>query len=235
MTLPPTLLERLADIRTRIVQVAPTARADRGFATVLAAAVESTRTGPTSPAQREDAGIPVARPSERLTTYGILGTPVRTRDGAVVADVYAVDHTPGAPPEWASALPSHARHWSAAINQAAVDAGVDARLLAALVWAESGFKPGAISRSGAIGLTQLMPATARQLGVDPHDPLQNLAGGARYLAFTLARFGTVELGLAAYNAGPVRVERAGGIPDIAETRAYVPRVLGYFERLGGRP
>jgi soluble lytic murein transglycosylase-like protein len=78
-----------------------------------------------------------------------------------------------------------------------------------------------------------MPATAAGLGVDPWNTAENLDGGARYLAWTIDEFGSIELGLAAYNAGPTRVREAGGIPEIEETQAYVPRVLDYYRQLGG--
>lgn len=134
---------------------------------------------------------------------------------------------------WASALPPAGRAWAGEVERAAVKAGVDPALLASLVWAESGFQPAAKSHAGAIGLAQLMPATAAGLGVDPHDPAQNLEGGARFLRSMLDQFGTPALALAAYNAGPGRVARAGGIPNIAETQAYVPKVLGYYDQLRG--
>lgn len=113
-----------------------------------------------------------------------------------------------------------------AIRAAAVGAGIDPLLLAALVRTESGFRPEAVSRAGAMGLTQLMPATARSLGVsDPFDPAANLEGGARYLAGNLRLFGRVDLALAAYQAGKAAVRAAGGIPESPTTRAYVARVL----------
>lgn len=145
---------------------------------------------------------------------------------------------PGAPAGgfaggWAQGLPPAGRAWAPSIERAALRAGIEPALLASLVWAESGFQPTARSHAGAIGLSQLMPGTAAGLGVDPHDPEQNLDGGARFLAEQLRRFGRNDLALAAYNAGPGRVERAGGIPAIAETQAYVPKVLGYYERLRG--
>lgn len=145
------------------------------------------------------------------------------------ADV-AVD---GPMPGWADRLPAHGRRWAPAISDAASRAGVDPMLFASLVWAESNFHPGATSRVGAIGLAQLMPATARGLGVDPYDPVQNLAGGAAYLGAQLRAFGSVELALAAYNAGPGAVRRFDGIPPYAETQYYVVRVLRYYQRLAG--
>ncbi len=100
-------------------------------------------------------------------------------------------------------------------------------LIEALVWQESRWRHDAVSPKGAQGLTQLMPGTARHLGVDPRDPFANLEGGARYLREQLDRFGgDVEKALAAYNAGPGRVERSGGVPRIRETQAYVAAIMG---------
>ncbi len=99
-------------------------------------------------------------------------------------------------------------------------------LLEALVWQESRWRENAVSPAGARGLAQLMPGTARYLGVDPDDPAANLEGGARYLREQLDRFdGDLEKALAAYNAGPGRVIRAGGIPNIRETRHYVAGIM----------
>ena len=99
-------------------------------------------------------------------------------------------------------------------------------LLDAVVWQESRWNAGAVSRAGARGLAQLMPGTARALGVDADDPRANLEGGARYLRMQLDAFGgDLEKALAAYNAGPGRVIRAGGIPAIRETRDYVASIM----------
>ncbi len=99
-------------------------------------------------------------------------------------------------------------------------------LIEALVWQESRWQKDALSPKGARGLAQLMPATARYLQVDPDNPLQNLEGGARYLREQLDRFdGNLEWALAAYNAGPGRVERARGIPRIRETQEYVASIM----------
>lgn len=112
------------------------------------------------------------------------------------------------------------------IRQAEARYQLPPRLLQALVWQESRFNPMAISPAGAAGLTQLMPATAQELGVrNRHDPAQNIDGGARYLRQMLDTFGTVHLALAAYNAGPGAVSRAGGIPKNRETPSYVRSVI----------
>lgn len=100
-------------------------------------------------------------------------------------------------------------------------------LIEALVWQESRWRTGAVSPVGARGLAQLMPGTARQMGVDADDPFANLEGGARYLREQLDRFGgDVEKALAAYNAGPGRVIQSGGVPRIRETQSYVAAIMG---------
>lgn len=118
----------------------------------------------------------------------------------------------------------------AALFQAAGAAhDVDPALLAAVAQVESGMNPSAVSPAGAQGLMQLMPGTAADLGVaDPFDPAQAVDGAARLLRSHLDRFGTVELALAAYNAGAGAVSRHGGIPPYPETQAYVRRVLDHY-------
>lgn len=120
------------------------------------------------------------------------------------------------------------------IAAAALEHGLPEALLHAVIKTESNFNPNAVSPKGAVGLMQLMPDTARKLGVrDARDPADNIAGGARYLRELLGMFGNdVGIALAAYNAGPNSVVRRGNtIPPYAETRAYVPRVIGLYSRL----
>jgi hypothetical protein len=109
--------------------------------------------------------------------------------------------------------------------------GVDPALLAAVAQQESGFDASAVSPAGAQGLMQFMPGTARGLGVDPFDPASAVDGAARYLADLTRQFGSTELGLAAYNAGPGTVRRYGGIPPYSETQDYVRSVMSKAEAL----
>lgn len=108
-------------------------------------------------------------------------------------------------------------------------------LFRALVEAESSYNPTAVSPKGAYGLGQLMPSTARALGVDRRNPTQNLDGAARYLLAQLATFKDIDLALAAYNAGPHRVIQYSGVPPFTETRTYIARIHRIRARLAGTP
>jgi soluble lytic murein transglycosylase-like protein len=114
------------------------------------------------------------------------------------------------------------------IEQYAREHGLSADLVRAVIQAESGFNPRAVSPKGAMGLMQLMPATARELGVrNPFQPEENIRGGTQYLAQLLARYNqNVHLALAAYNAGPASVERYGAVPPYRETQNYVKKITG---------
>lgn len=138
-------------------------------------------------------------------------------------------------PAWASpatsGLPAAAAPYAAAFRAAAAATGVPLQLLTSVAQAESGFRPDAVSPAGARGLMQLMPATARSLGVDPMQPDQAIAGAARLLASLQKEFGgRTDLALAAYNAGSAAVKQAGGIPPYPETQAYVSKVLSLAGR-----
>lgn len=128
------------------------------------------------------------------------------------------------PAENAETIPAA---YAAKVAQLAARYNLSPALIEAVVWQESRWHAEARSPVGARGLAQLMPGTALQLGVDPDDPMANLEGGARYLREQLDRFdGDLEKALAAYNAGPMRVYEAGGVPDIRETKQYVAAVMG---------
>ncbi|MFU8817142.1 MAG: lytic transglycosylase domain-containing protein [Pseudomonadales bacterium] len=126
----------------------------------------------------------------------------------------------------------HTTKFAEPITAAARRHGVDAALIRALIHAESGFNPLARSHKGAIGLMQLMPGTASDMGVqDPTSPDQNIEGGVKYLAMLLELFnGDITLAAAAYNAGPGNVNRYNGVPPFAETQTYVTRVKILLDR-----
>jgi soluble lytic murein transglycosylase len=121
------------------------------------------------------------------------------------------------------------------IRQHALQAGLDPRLVQAVVQVESGYNPRALSRKGAMGLMQLMPDTAKLMQVkDPWNVDENIRGGTTYLRQVLDDFGgQLNLGLAAYNAGPTAVDRHNGVPPYPETRNYIERVLTLYRNAGG--
>ncbi|HEY2676731.1 MAG TPA: lytic transglycosylase domain-containing protein [Steroidobacteraceae bacterium] len=131
-------------------------------------------------------------------------------------------------------LLAKATQYDSIIEHAALTSALEPNLLRAVIVVESGFNSRAVSKRGAVGLMQLMPATASRFGVsNPYDARQNVHAGARYLKFLIDRFGNnVRLALAAYNAGEDAVDRNGGqIPPFSETLAYVPRVLKIYQIL----
>ncbi|GAC1306511.1 MAG: lytic transglycosylase domain-containing protein [Steroidobacteraceae bacterium] len=139
---------------------------------------------------------------------------------------------------YSPALLARAAQYDAFIEKAALSTSVEPNLLRAVIVVESGFNTRALSKRGAVGLMQLMPATASRFGVsDPYDPQENIRAGARYLKFLMNRFGqNMRLALAAYNAGEDAVDRNGGqIPPFAETISYVPKVLKIYRQLTDRP
>lgn len=163
------------------------------------------------------------RPDGGVVTYS---GPARYSDAGAQPLVQTVplilNATPRAPPaEVAAAIAaSSQRH------------GVSADLIQAVAWQESRFHQAAVSPKGARGVMQLMPDTARDLGVEAHDLASNIDGGAAYLARMVRQFGDLPRALAAYNAGPSAVARFGGVPPYAETRAYVAAILGRLDSKG---
>jgi soluble lytic murein transglycosylase-like protein len=213
---------RIASIRAQIAQVSPSGGQP---------AFELPTSTPRAPGTA-DTGASVANAAPAATPTTLGGSPVGP---TATAPSTAPSGTASGPAADAAArltavLPEAGKRWAGPIAEAATKHGVDPALLAALVRHESNFDPNVRSHAGAIGLGQLMPGTAAGLGVDPTDPVQNLDGAARYLKQQLDRFGSAELALAAYNAGPNRVAQAGGIPNITETRTYVARVTSTWEQ-----
>jgi soluble lytic murein transglycosylase-like protein len=134
----------------------------------------------------------------------------------------AVEPPPAAPPSDPKAL----------VSEAAKYAGLPEALVHSVARAESGYRPGAVSKKGALGVMQLMPSTAAAWNADPRDPSQNIYAGTLYLRDLLIRYnGQVSKALAAYNAGPGAVDKYHGVPPYAETRRYVNRVISDYVRL----
>jgi soluble lytic murein transglycosylase-like protein len=152
-------------------------------------------------------------------------------DVAAIVPDEVVREKPASVPEAAEEAIA-TQDWRAAASDAARRHRVDAQLVAAVIAVESGFQSDAVSPKGAMGLMQLMPTTAAELGVtNPFDPKQNIEGGVRHLRALLTRYsGDRRLALAAYNAGVAAVERHRGIPPYSETRAYVRKVLARCRR-----
>ncbi len=181
---------------------------DSGFALILAALLEA-------PQGRK--GVPPPRraaPAEKKAGSTAAQPPqVKPGTGAKSKDVRGKYVSSGS-------------DLAAMVDRVAEKYGLDPALLRAVVKVESDFNPLAVSHAGAMGLMQLMPGTAGELGVkNPFDPAENLEGGARYLKSMIERFGgDLKLALAAYNAGPGAVDRHGGVPPYGETISYIERI-----------
>ncbi|MFK3936699.1 phage tail tape measure protein [Alkalihalobacillus sp. NPDC078783] len=155
----------------------------------------------------------------------------RVSEPAVRASGGNQQHT--VPASTSSSRGAYSGKYAKEINAAASKHGVDPHLIAAIIQQESAFKPNARSHAGAQGLMQLMPATARSLGVkDSYNVSQNIDGGTKYIAQQLKAFGTLEKALAAYNAGPGNVRKYGGIPPFKETQNYVKKITGNYSGNG---
>lgn len=151
-------------------------------------------------------------PPVRLSAITTLGEPIAEQQNLSVSAAPASVPVRG--------------NYAPIINAAAKQYGISPALVDAVMWQESRYNHNAVSSAGAIGLMQLMPGTARTLGVNPRDPWQNVFGGAAYLRQQLDRFNnSVPLALAAYNAGPGAVQKYGGIPPYTETRNYVQKIV----------
>ena len=199
-------------------------------ATLALAASASPAAAVTGPGgeQAPDAGTPAAQrgPVDPSSTGGLSADAPATPEPAPTV-TSSLTLSPATGPIVAANVP-----FGRLVAVTARRYGISVSLFTALIWQESGFRAKARSEAGARGLAQLMPGTAREMGVRRiYDPAQNLAGGARYLRSLLIRFRSVPLALAGYNAGPGAVTRHDGIPPFPETRRYVTRVLGIEAKL----
>lgn len=207
----------------------------RRHATVADTATSSvTSTG--TPNTAEAPGVPntPGSPASLAASSPAHGSalPLPARPGATGSLSIPVAVPPAIPAHVPSPLPMRPvpELWRSLALEAQAIFGLDATLVLAVIQAESSFNATAVSSAGAEGAMQIMPRTQEELGlIDPFDPRANVYAGAQYLMEQLQRFGSVELALAAYNAGPASVERYGGIPPFPETREYVRRVLAYWE------
>jgi len=154
------------------------------------------------------------------------------KEGLLNREVSRSASTSSNPPGREGDIAKRDGHINDIINQVSADFGIDPRLTRAIIQVESNFDPEAVSHAGAMGMMQLMPDTARYLGVhNPFDPRENIQGGVRYLSELLENYDNLEEALAAYNAGPGNVSKYGGIPPFEETQNYISRVVNEFNSL----
>jgi soluble lytic murein transglycosylase-like protein len=171
-----------------------------------------------------------------MATHALASAPndgqksVTRASGRIAAIVSAKPNVSGkTTPRMRCPLPARFR---TAFEYASNKSGVPLSLLAAVAQEESNFEPNAVSHAGALGLLQVLPSTARELEIDLNSPGANVLAGARYLRRMLDRFDSLEMALAAYNAGPTAVEKAGG-PPTEETRVYVDEIMRRWQKLAG--
>lgn len=166
-----------------------------------------------------------------FTKTGSMEIPASLVTGFEQEEVVPAPPVPASPPVSATQHPEKPATPKQLVDAAAQRCGLDARFVRSVVAAESGFRTDVVSPKGAIGLMQLMPGTAAQLGVDPHNPVQNVEAGACYLAGLLRKYdGGVYHALAAYNAGEGAVEKYKGVPPYSETRAYIAKIVGNWQK-----
>jgi hypothetical protein len=229
-------LDRIGAIESRMTMLRVTTVGGNGsFSSTLATAVDRFGNGPTHISEPQDgSGKSIQLPEpESADDPGAA----RIRSGITASSGVSAATAASAYTGGSTASKGLTPELRRTFEQLSAKYGVPVGLSLAVARAESGFRSDATSPAGAQGLMQLMPSTARGLGVtDPYDPAQSAEGGIKYLKGLLGRFhGDAKLALAAYNAGPNAVARYGGVPPYAETQAYVGRVLGYAKEFGYVP
>ncbi|GAB2693928.1 lytic transglycosylase domain-containing protein [Thalassiella azotivora] len=225
---------RIAEIQQHVQSLAsvaqPRSAQGAGFGPALASALTQ--------GSLADAVSAVAEGADESSPLSALAGALRPESlrGNAPASPAAVPSPTAAPVDGTGGLPgisAAVARWSDLFARETAEHGLPPGLLAAVAQVESGGRPDAVSHAGAIGLMQIMPGTARGLGVDPRDPTQAVDGAARLLAEHLDRFGSLELALAAYNAGPGAVRKHDGVPPYRETQNYVRKVTALLA--GGTP
>ena len=186
-----------------------------------------------APGDARQATTAMTAPAPQTMTVAAVSVADRDdRQAFVAAPVRRTSfRPPSAPVIHDNIVPPAPEEWRRLAHEAEEIFGLDAGLVLAVIQAESSFDHTAVSPVGAQGAMQIMPHTQEELGlIDPFDPRANVYAGSQYLMHQLQRFGSVELALAAYNAGPASVEQYGGIPPFPETQEFVRRVLVYWNR-----
>lgn len=165
-----------------------------------------------------------------FNSSAFMGTPVSFGSNFMDFSIFPQAQVPQTFTSYRASAPLKKSNYDSMIAKIAKEEGVDPKLVKSVIKQESGFDPNATSHCGAMGLMQLMPGTAKDLGVkNAYDPEENVRGGTRYLAQMLQRYnGNTTLALAAYNAGPGNVDKYGGVPKFAETQNYVKKVMGSY-------
>jgi soluble lytic murein transglycosylase-like protein len=231
----PGMLQARAPFRARLMKITNVIAVTFALATTFSVAADDLRRFTASAVPmtkfRKPGKVVVSNDGNSITAWRFFGDNIRESLVSLRSSRVLATRSYGSVVYNSGASAKVPAHLASAIQEAARTHGVDPRLVAAVARRESGYNPAAVSPVGASGVMQLMPATAKYLGVrDVFDARENILGGTRYLRTLLDTFhGDLDLALAAYNAGPGAVAKHGGIPPYRETRAYVAAVRKTYE------